>query len=58
MEKKETFGTEAYNKINADIELKHRDKLKATIGADEYKKQQVEYMRQYRATKKTLNWME
>ena len=54
MKKKETLGADAYNKINADIEQKHRDKLKATIGADEYKKQQAEYMRQYRATKKAL----
>ena len=54
MKKKETLGAEAYNKINADIEQKHRDKLKASIGIDEYKKQQAEYMKQYRATKKAL----
>ena len=54
MKKKETLGADAYNKINADIEQKHRDKLKASIGIDEYKKQQAEYMKQYRATKKTL----
>ena len=54
MKKKETLGADAYNKINADIEQKHRDKLKATIGIDEYKKQQAEYMKQYRATKKAL----
>ena len=53
MKKKETLGADAYNKINADIEQKHRDKLKASIGIDEYKKQQAEYMKQYRATKKT-----
>ncbi len=35
--KKEILGAEAYNKINADIEQKHRDKLKASIGIDEYK---------------------
>ena len=52
--KKEVLGADAYNKINADIEQKHRDKLKATIGIDEYKKQQAEYMKQYRATKKAL----
>ena len=54
MKKKETLGADVYNKINADIEQKHRDKLKATIGIDEYKKQQAEYMKQYRATKKAL----
>ncbi len=54
MKKKETLGAEAYHKINADTEQKHRDKLKATIGIDEYKKQQAEYMKQYRATKKAL----
>ena len=54
MKKKETLGTEAYNKINADIEQKHRDKLKASIGVEEYKKQQAEYMKQYRASKKAL----
>jgi hypothetical protein len=27
MKKKETLGADAYNKINADIEQKHRDKL-------------------------------
>ena len=54
MKKKETLGADAYNKINADVEQKHRDKLKATIGIDEYKKQQAEYMKKYRATKKSL----
>ncbi len=52
--KKEILGAEAYNKINADIEQKHRDKLKLSIGIDKYKKQQAEYMKQYRATKKAL----
>ena len=54
MKKKETLGADAYNKINADIEQKHRDKLKAKIGQDEYKRQQAEYMKQYRANKKSL----
>ncbi len=51
MMKKETLGADAYNKINADIEKKHRDKLKAKIGQDEYSKQQAEYMKQYGANK-------
>ena len=54
MKKKETLGADAYNKINADIEQKHRDKLKAKIGQDEYKRQQAEYMKQYRANKKSV----
>jgi hypothetical protein len=29
--KQETLGADAYNKINVDIEQKHRDKLKATL---------------------------
>ena len=36
--KKEALGLTEYNKINADTEQKHRDKLKATMGVDEYKK--------------------
>jgi hypothetical protein len=35
--KKETLGADAYNKINADIEQKHRDKLKAKVGIDKHK---------------------
>ncbi len=35
--KKEILGVYAYNKINADVEQKHRHKLKATIEIDEYK---------------------
>ncbi len=54
MKKIETLGADANNKINADIEQKHRDKSKATMGVDEYKQQQADYMKQYRATKKAL----
>ncbi len=43
--KKEALGLTEYNKINADTEQKHRDKLTATMGIDEYKKQQAEYMK-------------
>ena len=35
--KKEELGAEAYNRINADVEQKHRNKLKATMGEAEYK---------------------
>ncbi len=30
------------------VEQKHRNKLKATMGEAEYKKQQAEYMKEYR----------
>ncbi len=35
--KREILGVDAYNTISADVEQKHRDKLKATIGINEYK---------------------
>ncbi len=50
--KKEELGAGAYNKINADVEQKDKNKLKATMG--EYKREQAEYMKQYRATKKSI----
>ncbi len=50
--KKEALGIVGYNKINADAEQRHRNKLKSTIGIDEYKKQQAEYMKQYRKKQK------
>ncbi len=37
MKKKETLGAGEYNKINADADQKHRNKLKATMGEAEYK---------------------
>jgi tRNA nucleotidyltransferase (CCA-adding enzyme) len=52
--KKETLGAEAYNKIMADVEQKHRDKLKAKIGQDEYKRHQAKYMKAYRAKQREL----
>ncbi len=52
--KKEALGIVGYNKINADAEQRHRDKLKSTMGYDEYKKQQAEYMKQYRKKQKEL----
>ena len=52
--RKEKIGAVEYNKINANAEQRHRDKLKTKIGEDEYKKQQAEYMKQYRANKKAL----
>jgi len=52
--KKDVLGLTEYNKINADTEQKHRDKLEATMGIDEYKKQQAQYMNEYRAKQREL----
>jgi hypothetical protein len=52
--KKDVLRLTEYNKINADTEQKLRDKLKATMGIEEYKKQQAEYMKKYRAKKSEL----
>ena len=52
--KKDMLGLTEYNKINADTEQKHRDKLKATMGIDEYKRQQAEYMKEDRAKQREL----
>ena len=52
--RKDVLGLTEYNKINADTEQKHRDKLKATMGIDEYKRQQAEYMKEYRAKQREL----
>ena len=52
--KKDALGAVEYNKINANAEQRHRDKLKTKIGEDQYKKQQVEYMKAYRAKQRQL----
>ena len=41
-----------YNDLNATYIKRHREVVKEKIGAEEYKKQQAEYMRQYRANLK------
>ncbi len=46
--KKDVLELTEYNKINADTEQKHRDTLKVTMGIDEYKRQQADYMKEYR----------
>ena len=51
LKKKEALGAVEYNKINAETEQRHRDKLKSQMGLEEYKKQQAEYMKEYRAKK-------
>ena len=52
--KKETIGAVEYNKINANAEQRHRDKVKTKIGEDEYKRQQAAYMKEYRAKQRQL----
>lgn len=54
LKKKEALGVVEYNKINANAEQRHRDKLKSKIGQDEYKKQQAEYMKAYREKQRQL----
>jgi hypothetical protein len=53
MKKKEQIGEEEYNKYFANNQQKYRDNKKSTDEkAELYKKQQAEYMKQYRAKKK------
>jgi hypothetical protein len=53
--KKEMIGIDSFNKIHAAEQQKHRDKLRKEKGNEEYKKQQAEYMKAYRQTKKAQN---
>ena len=52
--RKEKIGVKEYNEINANTEQRHRNKLKTKIGEDEYKRQQAEYMKVYRANQRQL----
>ena len=52
--KKQASDKEAYNNVNAGYIKNHREVLKEKIGEDAYKKQQAEYMKQYRASKKQI----
>ena len=52
--KKQASDKEAYNKVNAGYIESHRKVLKEKIGEEENKKQQAEYMKQYRASKKQI----
>lgn len=42
-----------YNELNASYVQKYRQAEKETLGEEEYKKKQAEYMKQYRAQKKS-----
>ncbi len=56
-QRKKKLGIKEYNKINADTEQRHRDKLKTSLEEEEYKKQQAEYHKEYRAKNKTIKRM-
>ena len=47
--KKQASDKEAYNEVNADYILKHREVLEEKIGEEEYKKQEREKKQAYRA---------
>jgi hypothetical protein len=50
--KKERIGIDKFKEIHASEQQKHRDNLRKKQGEEEYKKQQAEYMKAYRASKK------
>jgi hypothetical protein len=50
--KKERIGIDAFKEIHASEQQKHRDNLRKKQGDEAYKKQQAEYMKAYRASKK------
>ena len=50
--KKERIGIDAFKEIHASEQQKHRDNLRKKQGDETYKKQQAEYMKAYRASKK------
>jgi hypothetical protein len=50
--KKERIGIDKFKEIHASEQQKHRDNLRKKQGEEAYKKQQAEYMKAYRASKK------
>ena len=51
--KKQEIGVEAFREMHSSVQSKYRDNLRAK-GEEEYKKQQAEYMKDYRAKQKAL----
>ena len=49
----QAIGVEAFNAIHSETQAKYRDNLKAQ-GLEDYKKQQANYMKEYRAKQKQL----
>ena len=52
MKKQNEEAKKEYNVLNASYVSKHREAKKAEKGLEEYKKEQAEYMRKYRASLK------
>ena len=50
--KKEIIGIDAFKEIHAGEQQKYRDNLRKEKGEEAYKRQQAEYMKAYRASKK------
>jgi hypothetical protein len=50
--KKEMIGIDAFKEIHAGEQQKYRDNLRKEKGEEAYKRQQAEYMKAYRASKK------
>ena len=46
--KKQEIGINDFNRIHADEQSKHRNKLRQELGEEEYKRIQAEKMRAYR----------
>ena len=51
--KKQEIGIEAFREMHSSVQSKYRDNLRAK-GEEQYKKQQAEYMKDYRAKQKAL----
>ena len=52
--KKEEIGVEAFKEMHSGVQAKYRENLKSANGLEQYKKQQADYMKEYRAKKKAL----
>jgi hypothetical protein len=50
--KKQIIGIDAFKEIHAGEQQKYRDNLRKEKGEEAYKRQQAEYMKAYRASKK------
>ena len=52
--RKEAIGIETFREIHSGVQSKYRDNLKQASGLEQYKKQQAEYMKEYRAKQRQL----
>jgi hypothetical protein len=46
--KKEEIGVEAFREMHSGVQAKYRENLKSANGLEQYKKQQADYMKEYR----------